>query len=66
MVAIGNGASVGGGTELTPEADPEDGKLDVMVSPRRWAARQARLRRAGCAGATTTSATTSSTCAARR
>jgi diacylglycerol kinase (ATP) len=32
MVAIGNGASVGGGTELTPDADPEDGKLDVMVS----------------------------------
>ena len=32
MVAIGNGASVGGGTELTPDADPEDGRLDVMVS----------------------------------
>ncbi len=32
MIAVGNGASVGGGTELTPEADPEDGKLDVMVS----------------------------------
>ena len=32
MVAIGNGASVGGGTELTPEADPGDGALDVMVS----------------------------------
>ena len=32
MVAIGNGASVGGGTELTPDADPEDGQLDVMVS----------------------------------
>jgi diacylglycerol kinase (ATP) len=32
MVAVGNGASVGGGTEITPEADPEDGKLDVMVS----------------------------------
>ena len=32
MVAIGNGASVGGGTELTPEADPEDGAMDVMVS----------------------------------
>jgi YegS/Rv2252/BmrU family lipid kinase len=32
MVAVGNGASVGGGTELTPDADPEDGKLDVMVS----------------------------------
>jgi diacylglycerol kinase (ATP) len=32
MIAVGNGASVGGGTELTPDADPEDGKLDVMVS----------------------------------
>ena len=32
MIAVGNGASVGGGTELTPEADPADGKLDVMVS----------------------------------
>jgi diacylglycerol kinase family enzyme len=32
MVAVGNGASVGGGTELTPEADPQDGKADVLVS----------------------------------
>jgi diacylglycerol kinase (ATP) len=32
MVAIGNGANVGGGTELTPEADPEDGQVDVMIS----------------------------------
>jgi diacylglycerol kinase family enzyme len=32
MIAIGNGASVGGGTELTPAADPRDGKLDVLVS----------------------------------
>ncbi len=32
MVAVGNGANVGGGTELTPEADPEDGKVDVMIS----------------------------------
>jgi diacylglycerol kinase (ATP) len=32
MLSVGNGASVGGGTELTPEADPEDGKVDVMVS----------------------------------
>jgi len=32
MVAIGNGANVGGGTELTPHADPEDGLVDVMVS----------------------------------
>jgi diacylglycerol kinase family enzyme len=32
MVALGNGASVGGGTELTPDADPRDGKVDVLVS----------------------------------
>jgi len=32
MVAVGNGASVGGGTELTPDADPGDGKADVLVS----------------------------------
>jgi diacylglycerol kinase (ATP) len=32
MVSIGNGATVGGGTELTPEADPEDGRVDVMIS----------------------------------
>ncbi|MBV9831867.1 MAG: diacylglycerol kinase, partial [Marmoricola sp.] len=32
MVAVGNGASVGGGTELNPDADPQDGRLDVMVS----------------------------------
>ncbi len=32
MIAIANGTSVGGGTELTPDADPEDGQLDVLVS----------------------------------
>lgn len=32
MVAVGNGRSVGGGTELTPEADAGDGLMDVMVS----------------------------------
>jgi YegS/Rv2252/BmrU family lipid kinase len=32
MVSIGNNRTVGGGAELTPEADPESGKLDVMVS----------------------------------
>lgn len=32
MVAVGNGSSVGGGTELTPEADPESGTLDVMIA----------------------------------
>jgi diacylglycerol kinase (ATP) len=32
MVAIGNGAHVGGGTELTPHADPGDGLVDVMIS----------------------------------
>jgi YegS/Rv2252/BmrU family lipid kinase len=32
MVAIGNGSRVGGGAEITPQADPGDGKMDVMVS----------------------------------
>lgn len=32
MVAIGNGGNVGGGTELNPGADTEDGLLDVMIS----------------------------------
>ncbi|HEX5089501.1 MAG TPA: diacylglycerol kinase family protein [Nocardioides sp.] len=32
QVAVGNGAHVGGGTELTPYADPSDGRVDVMVS----------------------------------
>ena len=32
MVAVGNGPSVGGGTELTPYADPGSGQLDVMIS----------------------------------
>lgn len=32
MVAIGNGTSVGGGAELTPDADAEDRLLDVMIS----------------------------------
>jgi len=32
MVAIGNGATVGGGLELTPHADPGDGAADVMIS----------------------------------
>lgn len=32
QVAVGNGSSVGGGTELIPDAEPDDGRLDVMVS----------------------------------
>ncbi len=32
MVAIGNGSNVGGGTEVNPDADPQDGLLDVMIS----------------------------------
>ncbi|WP_232221735.1 MULTISPECIES: diacylglycerol/lipid kinase family protein [unclassified Nocardioides] len=39
MVALGNGASVGGGTQLTPDADPGDGLVDVLVASPvgRWA-----------------------------
>ena len=58
MVAIGNGTSVGGGTELTPEADPEDGKVDVMISRAVGPARQVRVRRCTWPRASTTSATT--------
>ncbi|MGB0099279.1 MAG: diacylglycerol kinase, partial [Nocardioides sp.] len=32
MAAVGNGTSVGGGAELTPAADPGDGKVDLMIS----------------------------------
>ncbi|MDN5894410.1 MAG: diacylglycerol kinase [Nocardioides sp.] len=32
MVSVGNGSDVGGGTSLTPHADPGDGKVDVMIS----------------------------------
>lgn len=32
MVAVGNGTSVGGGAPLTPEADAEDGRVDVMIA----------------------------------
>lgn len=32
MVALGNGSHVGGGTPLNPDADPESGKIDVVIS----------------------------------
>ena len=32
MVALGNGATVGGGTPLTPDADPHDGLIDVLIA----------------------------------
>lgn len=32
MVGIGNGISVGGGTKLAPDARPDDGLIDVVVS----------------------------------
>ncbi|MEZ7125563.1 diacylglycerol kinase family protein [Nonomuraea sp. AD125B] len=32
MVGVGNGASIGGGTPLAPEARPDDGLADVIVS----------------------------------
>lgn len=31
MVAVGNGRTVGGGTPLLPDAEPDDGLLDVLV-----------------------------------
>ena len=65
MVAIGNGANVGGGTELTPDADPEDGLLDVMIS-RAVSPRRSSGTSPSCARASTRSATTCSTSAAAR
>lgn len=32
LVGVGNGPSIGGGTMLCPDADPGDGRLDVVVS----------------------------------
>ena len=32
MVGIGNGRGIGGGTQLLPHAEPDDGLLDVVVS----------------------------------
>ena len=32
MVSVGNSSTVGGGAEVNPEADTEDGLVDVMVS----------------------------------
>ena len=32
QVAIGNGSDVGGGTQLIPGADPDDGRLSIIVS----------------------------------
>ena len=32
QVAVGNGPSVGGGTHLTPDADPRDGRVDVLIA----------------------------------
>ena len=32
MISVGNSSHVGGGTALTPDATPEDGTADVMIS----------------------------------
>ena len=32
MVAVGNGAHVGGGAAINPDADPESGALDVVIT----------------------------------
>ncbi len=45
MVAVGNGTSVGGGTELTPEADAQDGSARRDDLPRGRATREGRVRR---------------------
>jgi len=35
QVAVGNGAYVGGGAPLTPDARPDDGELDVLIAATR-------------------------------
>jgi YegS/Rv2252/BmrU family lipid kinase len=48
MVALGNGATVGGGLELTPDADPADGRIDVMIArPKGTFSRLAYVARLG-------------------
>jgi diacylglycerol kinase (ATP) len=48
MVALGNGATVGGGLELTPDADPGDGRIDVMIArPKGTIGRLAYVARLG-------------------
>lgn len=42
MVVLGNGASVGGGTELAPDADPTDGSIDVLIATPEGAGAKAR------------------------
>ena len=32
MVAVANGRTIGGGAELAPDAEPDDGLLDVVVA----------------------------------
>jgi YegS/Rv2252/BmrU family lipid kinase len=32
MIALGNGATIGGGTPVAPDANPDDGRVDVVVS----------------------------------
>ncbi|NUR06240.1 MAG: diacylglycerol kinase [Nocardioidaceae bacterium] len=32
MMSVGNGSRVGGGAEITPDASPRDGRMDLMVS----------------------------------
>lgn len=48
MVALGNGATVGGGLELTPDADPGDGRIDLMIArPKGTLSRLAYVARLG-------------------
>ena len=66
QVAVGNGSSVGGGTELTPEADPGDGCARRDDLPRQRRRSPGSPTPSVSAGRPTTAATTSTTCAARR
>ena len=65
MVAVGNGSSVGGGAELTPEATPEDGRVDVMISRAVGPLERFDVRRPARLRAPPPGATRRPTCAAR-
>lgn len=51
VVGVGNGRTVGGGTELFPDADPADGLAEVLVVTDRGALERLRLGLAARSGA---------------
>ena len=56
MVAVANGRTIGGGAPLAPDAEPDDGLLDVVVATSTGPLARLRLRAWRCATASTSSA----------